>query len=243
MGCSPYPHVIIFIIISSSSPITSTRALVLLQHALSPPRFLAPTQLIERVRGGGGRTLLHCHQGVSRSGAFALAYLMWAFDLSVEAALVQARSCRSVVSPNPGFLAQLLEWQRALEAGSALVALKPALGMSQASGEPRALFFAVTPLTAAHWMSTELQGLVGHASPVSTAASSGRCPISHGLQLVRTEGGRAPLVSSAVPMHPCGCTLVCLEPQSPQAGATVITSVVCLAPGTLADGAPVRVRR
>ena len=75
-------------------------------------------QVVEAVRAAGGRTLIHCHQGVSRSGAMLLAYLMWAFRMTVSVSLEYARSKRGVVSPNPGFLAQLLEWQCELGLGT-----------------------------------------------------------------------------------------------------------------------------
>jgi hypothetical protein len=58
--------------------------------------------------------LVHCHQGVSRSGTLALAHMMWALRLPMQEALTFARTRRGIISPNPGFLCQLLELEDAL---------------------------------------------------------------------------------------------------------------------------------
>ncbi len=58
-----------------------------------------------------GRTaFVHCHQGVSRSGAIACAYIMYRWGLSADAAIAAARKCRGTVSPNAGFRVQLHQW-------------------------------------------------------------------------------------------------------------------------------------
>lgn len=66
---------------------------------------------VEAARRAGAATLLHCHQGVSRSASFAIAYVMWAghgVPLAFAHAIVRAR--RPIISPNAGFLCQLVEW-------------------------------------------------------------------------------------------------------------------------------------
>ena len=68
-------------------------------------------QIIERVRAAGGCTLLHCQLGVSRSGALAIAYIMWLHNCSFADALLRAQAGRGCINPNPGFVAQLLEWE------------------------------------------------------------------------------------------------------------------------------------
>ncbi len=83
-------------------------------------------QVIETTRAAGGGTLLHCQQGVSRSGALVVAYTMWQQRLGVDAALAYVRARRAVVSPNPGFLAQLLEWEQELAALGLLPSTTPA---------------------------------------------------------------------------------------------------------------------
>lgn len=68
---------------------------------------------IETVREkSGSRVLVHCSQGVSRSAALAIAYLMWRKHQGFEDAYEKVKRKRSVVSPNMGFVGQLMQWQR-----------------------------------------------------------------------------------------------------------------------------------
>jgi hypothetical protein len=74
-------------------------------------------RLIQQAANGAGAeseaesvvrgALVHCQMGVSRSATVVVAFLMWAFDMSLDTALAFAESRRSCVSPNPGFLAVL----------------------------------------------------------------------------------------------------------------------------------------
>lgn len=57
----------------------------------------------------GGRVLLHCAAGSSRSGAILVAYIMWERDISVAQALNLVRTLRPIVAPNPGFYRQLTD--------------------------------------------------------------------------------------------------------------------------------------
>lgn len=58
------------------------------------------------------RVLVHCAQGISRSGAVVTAYVMRALGgLDYEAALSRVRARRAVVAPNPGFADQLRLWR------------------------------------------------------------------------------------------------------------------------------------
>ena len=61
-----------------------------------------------RCRGLG--VYVHCHAGVSRSGAAAAAYLVAWLDLGVRDALGHLMRCRDTVLPNPGFRDQLLDF-------------------------------------------------------------------------------------------------------------------------------------
>ena len=62
---------------------------------------------IKDAQDRGGRVLLHCASGSSRSGAVLIAYLMWQQDLTVDQALALARRSRPIIAPNPGFYEQL----------------------------------------------------------------------------------------------------------------------------------------
>lgn len=58
------------------------------------------------------RVLVHCIQGISRSGAVIVAYLMRSQQLSYESALKMAQNARSIVAPNSGFADQIRIWQK-----------------------------------------------------------------------------------------------------------------------------------
>ena len=67
---------------------------------------------IQEALENGGRVLLHCATGSSRSGSIMLAYLIRYHGMSLQAALLHARRLRPIIKPNPGFMEQLLEFER-----------------------------------------------------------------------------------------------------------------------------------
>lgn len=77
---------------------------------------LLPTALefIERAREAGGKTLVHCFAGKSRSSSVCIAYLMQTQRLNLLEALRFVRARREVVMPNTGFLAQLKRFEASL---------------------------------------------------------------------------------------------------------------------------------
>lgn len=66
----------------------------------------------EDVREQGGRVLVHCCQGVSRSTSLVIAYLMWREGRSFEDAFQHVKAARGVTNPNMGFACQLLQCQK-----------------------------------------------------------------------------------------------------------------------------------
>lgn len=60
----------------------------------------------------GGRVLVHCRAGVSRSATIVIAYQMWKQKVGVKAAVEATRKARWGVMPNPGFLCQLMEYEQ-----------------------------------------------------------------------------------------------------------------------------------
>jgi len=60
----------------------------------------------------GGRVLVHCHRGISRSCTLTIAYIMWAQRCTAEAAFVQVRRARRIADPNLGYWVTLKEWER-----------------------------------------------------------------------------------------------------------------------------------
>lgn len=69
---------------------------------------------MEDALNGGGRVLVHCGAGISRAPTIAAAYLMRKLQISAVSAVQLLRSVRSCVSPNMGFMEQLLEYQKAV---------------------------------------------------------------------------------------------------------------------------------
>ncbi|KAL2559880.1 protein-tyrosine-phosphatase MKP1-like [Forsythia ovata] len=70
----------------------------------------------EDVREQGGRVLVHCCQGVSRSTSLVIAYLMWKEGQSFEDAFQHVKAARGVTNPNMGFACQLLQCQKRVHA-------------------------------------------------------------------------------------------------------------------------------
>lgn len=75
------------------------------------PRAL---EFIEAAREAGGKTLVHCFAGKSRSSSVCIAYLMKTERLNLLEALRFVRARRQVVMPNTGFLTQLKQLEVSL---------------------------------------------------------------------------------------------------------------------------------
>ncbi|KAI4820759.1 hypothetical protein KUCAC02_028728 [Chaenocephalus aceratus] len=69
--------------------------------------FRAAADFIHRALSRGGKVLVHCHVGVSRSATLVLAYLMLKHNLSLVEAICAVKQKRGVI-PNRGFLRQLI---------------------------------------------------------------------------------------------------------------------------------------
>lgn len=70
----------------------------------------------EDVREQGGRVLVHCCQGVSRSTSLVIAYLMWREGQSFDDAFQFVKAARGIANPNMGFACQLLQCQKRVHA-------------------------------------------------------------------------------------------------------------------------------
>lgn len=62
-----------------------------------------------------GKVLVHCFMGISRSSTCAIAYLMIKKQMTIQDAVRQIRSHRDI-TPNDGFLCQLVELNQQLQA-------------------------------------------------------------------------------------------------------------------------------
>ncbi|BFZ25368.1 hypothetical protein BsWGS_28407 [Bradybaena similaris] len=67
---------------------------------------------IHQVGRKGGKTLVHCVAGVSRSATICLAYLVKYQQMTLEQAYRHVKKRRSVIHPNPGFWRQLIDYER-----------------------------------------------------------------------------------------------------------------------------------
>lgn len=79
--------------------------------------FQTAFQFIEDCRTKGGRCLLHCQRGISRSPSIAAAYLLWsgrASGATLGQALAHVCDRRAFVQPNLGFLVQLQQYEMQL---------------------------------------------------------------------------------------------------------------------------------
>ncbi|XP_049906133.1 dual specificity protein phosphatase 26-like [Epinephelus moara] len=70
--------------------------------------FQAAADFIHRALSRGGKVLVHCHVGVSRSATLVLAYLMLKQNLTLVEAICAVKENRGVI-PNRGFLRQLIK--------------------------------------------------------------------------------------------------------------------------------------
>lgn len=73
---------------------------------------------IERARKSGGRVLVHCRIGVSRSSTIVLAYVMAHLDISLIDAylLVRSRRLNVLIQPHPLFFWELCGWETSIAA-------------------------------------------------------------------------------------------------------------------------------
>jgi protein-tyrosine phosphatase len=66
---------------------------------------------IECGKVAGGRTLVHCMCGISRSPAIAIMYLLWSGTCATyESAFSLVKRARPVANPSFGFVCQIAEW-------------------------------------------------------------------------------------------------------------------------------------
>lgn len=72
--------------------------------------------------------LVHCSQGVSRSVALAVAYLMWKLDKSYYDVFEAVKAIRGVASPNIGFGCQVRPGFRAADPATEVCSLPLATG-------------------------------------------------------------------------------------------------------------------
>ncbi|CAN9513049.1 unnamed protein product [Ophioblennius macclurei] len=73
--------------------------------------FSTAIAFIDAVKQSGGRVLVHCQAGISRSATICLAYLMHTQRVRLEEAFDFIKQRRHVISPNLAFMGQLLQFE------------------------------------------------------------------------------------------------------------------------------------
>nr|XP_054752941.1 dual specificity protein phosphatase 14-like [Lytechinus pictus]XP_054752942.1 dual specificity protein phosphatase 14-like [Lytechinus pictus] len=69
---------------------------------------------IYSVKKSGGKTVVHCYAGRSRSASSVMAYLMKYEHMTLKQAHNHVKSRRPVIRPNPGFWKQLITYEHRL---------------------------------------------------------------------------------------------------------------------------------
>ncbi|XP_053167446.1 dual specificity protein phosphatase 5 [Hemicordylus capensis] len=73
--------------------------------------FQEAIEFIDCTRRAGGKILVHCEAGISRSPTICIAYLMKMRKFRLEEAFDYIKQRRSLISPNFGFMGQLLQYE------------------------------------------------------------------------------------------------------------------------------------
>mmetsp|Transcript_11189 Transcript_11189/g.45534 ORF Transcript_11189/g.45534 Transcript_11189/m.45534 type:complete len:767 (-) Transcript_11189:1388-3688(-) len=72
--------------------------------------FYEVLEFIDDAISNGGKVFVHCQQGVSRSSAMLILYLMWKMHKPFNETHEYVKNLRHASSPNAGFISQLMEW-------------------------------------------------------------------------------------------------------------------------------------
>ncbi|KAK7930123.1 hypothetical protein WMY93_006518 [Mugilogobius chulae] len=73
--------------------------------------FQEAIQFIDKVKQSGGKVLVHCEAGISRSPTICMAYIMRTQQMRLDAAFDIIKQRRTVISPNFSFMGQLLQYE------------------------------------------------------------------------------------------------------------------------------------
>lgn len=73
--------------------------------------FNKGAEFIDKAIKGGGKVLVHCHYGVSRSATICAAYLINNQNMTCDKAIELLKSKRDIVKPNDEFVKQLLTYE------------------------------------------------------------------------------------------------------------------------------------
>ena len=80
------------------------------------PHLPRAVDFIDRALQSGGKALVHCFAGSSRSGSCVIAYIMKTQQMGYFEALRMVQAKRRIVRPNLGFGKQLIKYEELLKA-------------------------------------------------------------------------------------------------------------------------------
>lgn len=83
-----------------------------------PEHFDSAFAFIEDAKRSGGRVMIHCTAGISRSAAIAIAYIMSTKQMTLSEAYSYVKSKRPVISPNLDFMGELQQFERIIGASA-----------------------------------------------------------------------------------------------------------------------------
>jgi hypothetical protein len=106
--------------------------------------FYRTIEWMENAITAGGRVLVHCREGVSRSATMVLAYTMWKFQIQFDDAFKSLQKIRPVCNPNTGFTCQLLTLGKKLSRANA-ISSGPSPGVPAPINANLPLLFRVAP--------------------------------------------------------------------------------------------------
>lgn len=75
---------------------------------------------IKSVKDHGGKTLVHCVAGVSRSATLCIIYLVKHERMTLRQAYHYVKSARPIIRPNVGFWKQMIAYERKIRGGSSV---------------------------------------------------------------------------------------------------------------------------
>ncbi|XP_077574456.1 dual specificity protein phosphatase 5 [Stigmatopora nigra] len=73
--------------------------------------FQEAIEFIDQIKQSGGKVLVHCEAGISRSPTICMAYITRTQQLKMDAAFDIIKEHRAVISPNLSFMGQLLQFE------------------------------------------------------------------------------------------------------------------------------------
>jgi len=75
------------------------------------PKIKETKEFIDKSLAAGGKVLVHCNDGMSRSASLVIAYIMQTYGMDFRSALHYVQQRRFCVQPNDGFEQQLKEFE------------------------------------------------------------------------------------------------------------------------------------